>query len=79
MGGCGDDVGVCDGVVWAGEAVNLAGDESGEVGHVDHEDGSDLVGDLAEDAEVNPARIGAVSGQEDERTEGPGLVRGIAS
>ena len=44
MGGGGNDVGVGDGVVGAGETVNLAGDESGEVGHIDHEDGSDLVG-----------------------------------
>ena len=74
VGRGGDDVGVCDGVVWAGEAVDLAGDETGEVGHVDHEDGSDLVGYLAEDTEVDSSGVGAVPRQEDERPEGPCVV-----
>ena len=62
------------GVVGAGEAVDLAGNESGEVGHVDHEDGSDLVGDLAEDAEVDLPGVGAVACQQDERPKRLGVI-----
>jgi hypothetical protein len=51
---------------------HLAGDEPGEVGHVDHQHGADLVKDVAEDAEVEPAWIRAVAGQDD---QGPVLVR----
>ena len=46
-----DDVGVRDRVVVAGE--DLAGDEAGEVRHVDHEHGADLVGHLAHPREVD--------------------------
>ena len=42
------DVGVGDRVVLARE--HLAGDQTGEVGHVDHQDGADPVGDLAHPA-----------------------------
>ena len=34
------------------------GDQTGEVGHVDHQVGAHLVGDLAETGEVQMARIG---------------------
>jgi hypothetical protein len=55
-------------------AEHLARDQPGEVGHVDHEHGPDLVGDLPEDAEVDLARIGAVAGQQDQRPEALGLL-----
>jgi hypothetical protein len=44
---------VWDGVKVAGE--DLAGDQPGEVGHVDQEGGVDLVGDLAEEPKVRVA------------------------
>ena len=44
-----------DRVVVAGE--DLAGDETREVGHVDHQDGADLVGDRAHLGEVDRARV----------------------
>jgi hypothetical protein len=72
VGGGGDHLGVGHRVEVAAE--HLAGDQAGEVGHVDHEHGPDLVGDLAEDAEVDPARIGAVAGQQDQRPEALGLL-----
>jgi hypothetical protein len=53
---------MADGIEVAGE--HLPGDEAGEVGHVYHERRADLVGDLAEDAEVDLAGIGAVAGDE---------------
>ena len=65
--------GVRDGVLHAGE--DLAGDEPGEVGHVDHEGRADLVGDLAHAGEVDAAGVGRVAGDEDQRLE---LVRGRA-
>ena len=71
--GRGHDVGVADRVEVAGE--DLAGDEPGEVRHVDHERRADLVGDLAEDAEVDLARIGAVAGDQQQR---PLLARALA-
>ena len=40
----------------------LPGDQAGEVRHVDHQRRADLVGDLAEDAEVDLARVRAVAG-----------------
>ena len=39
--------------------MHAAGHEPGEVRHVDHQLGADLVGDLAEGAEIDDARIGA--------------------
>ena len=39
----------------AGDGVDARGDEPGDVRHVDHEDGSHLVGDLAEAFEVDSA------------------------
>ena len=70
VGGRGDDVGVRDRVLVAGE--HLAGDQAGEVRHVDHERGADLVGDLAHLGEVDPARVGRVAGDQDQRLELPG-------
>ena len=72
VGGGGDHLGVGHRVEVAAE--HLAGDQPGEVGHVDHEHGPDLVGDLAEDAEVDLARVGAVAGQQDQRPEALGLL-----
>ena len=61
------DVGVRHGVLVAGE--HLAGDEPGEVRHVDHQGRADLVGDLAQLGEVDPPRVGRVSADEDQRLE----------
>ena len=47
--------------------VGAAGNEAGKVRHVDHELGADLVGDLAEAAEVDDARIGRAAGDDDFR------------
>ena len=44
-------------------------DEPGEMRHVDHERRVDLVGDLAQDAEVRVARVRGVAGHDDERAE----------
>ncbi|CAB4721675.1 unannotated protein [freshwater metagenome] len=67
VGGRGDDVGVGHRVLVAGE--DLARDETGEVRHVDHQGGTDLVGDLAHLGEVHPARVGGVAGHQDQRLE----------
>src|SRR5215472_7163050 len=40
----------------------VAGDQPGKVRHVDHKIGADLIGDLAEAAEVDNARIGRAAG-----------------
>ena len=63
------DVGVRNRVEVAGE--HLAGDQAGEVGHVDHQRGADLVGDLAHGREVDLARVGRVAGHQDQRAELP--------
>ena len=47
VGGGGHDVGDADGL-----RVHAGGDQAGEVRHVDHQLGADLVGDLAERREV---------------------------
>ena len=52
--------------------MRAAGHEAGEVRHVDHQLGADLVGDLAEAAEVDDARIGRAAGDDDLR---PVLLR----
>ena len=44
-----------------------AGDETGEVRHVDHQVGADLVGDGAEVGELELARIGGAAGDDDAR------------
>ena len=56
MGGGGDDVGVRD-----GRGMHATGDETCEVGHVDHEVGTDFVGDGAHAGEVELAGIGAAA------------------
>ncbi len=60
MRGGGDDL-----RVGHGRRVDSGGDEAGEVGHVDDEQRSDLVGDLAHAGEVEDARIGAASADDD--------------
>ena len=52
--------------------MRAAGHEAGEVRHVDQELGADFVGDLAEAAEVEHARIGRAAGDDDLR---PVLLR----
>ena len=47
--------------------MRAAGHEAGEMRHVDHEIGADLVGDLAEAAEIDDARIGRAAGDDDFR------------
>ena len=47
--------------------MRAAGDESGEMRHVDHQIGADLVGDLAEALEIDDARIGRAAGDDDLR------------
>ena len=54
VGGGGDDVGVRH-----GRGMHAAGDEAGEVRHVDQVEGADFVGDLAHAGEVDGAGIGA--------------------
>ncbi len=67
----GGDVRVGHRILVAGE--HLARDQTGEVRHVDHQRGADLVGDLAHLGEVHPARVGRVAGHQDQRLE---LARG---
>ena len=52
-----DDVGVRDRA-----RVKASGDEAGDVRNVDHEVGTDLVGDLCEAREVDDARVGGCAG-----------------
>ena len=44
--------------------MHAAGHEAGEMRHIDHEIGADLVGDLAEAAEIDDARIGRAAGDD---------------
>ena len=64
----GDDVRVRD-----GRGVEPGGHEAGEVRHVDPERRSDLVGDLAEQGEVELARVGGPAGDDDARLVLAGL------
>ncbi len=41
--------------------MGSTGDQAGEVGHIDHQEGSDLVGDGAHAGEVEDARVGAAA------------------
>ena len=66
------DVGVRDRVELALE--HLAGDQAGEVGHVDHQDRADAVGDLAHPGVVDVPRVGAEAGQQDQRLDLDGLL-----
>ena len=45
--------------------MRAAGDQPGEMRHVDHEIGADLVGDLAEARKINDARIGRPTGDDE--------------
>ena len=45
--------------------VQTRGDQAGEVGHVDHEEGTHLVGDLPEGGEVELARVGGPAGDDE--------------
>ncbi len=71
MGGGGRDVRERHRVLFTGE--HLARDQAGEVSHVDHQRGADLVGDLAHLREVDPARVRRVAGHEHEGLELLGL------
>ena len=55
--GGGDEVGVRDGA-----GMLAAGDEAGDVGHVDEEERVDAVGDLAQAGKIDDARIGGGAG-----------------
>ena len=44
--------------------MHAAGDQAGEVRHVDHQIGADRIGDLAEAREVDDARIGGAAGDD---------------
>ena len=55
----GDDVGVL-----AGVRVQARRHQAGEVRHVHQEDGAHRIGDLAEAAEVDDARVGAAAGDD---------------
>ena len=57
--------------------MDAARHEPGEMGHVDHEDGADRVGDLAEAAEVPDARIGGAAGNDQLRLGGAGELRDL--
>jgi hypothetical protein len=59
VGGGGDDVAVGE-----GRLVHAGGDETGDVGHVHEEIGTDLVGDLAHAGVVDLAAVGRGSGDE---------------
>jgi hypothetical protein len=48
--------------------VRAAGHEPGEMRHVDHQIGADLIGDCAETGEIDDARIGAAAGDDQPRT-----------
>ena len=76
VGRGGHDVGPPDRVVVT--AKDATGDQTGEMGHVDHEGGSHLLGDLAHAAEVDLARVSGVSGNQDQRLDLHGqLLDGI--
>ena len=44
--------------------MRAAGDQAGEMRHVDHQDGANRVGDLAEAPEIENARIGRPTGDD---------------
>ena len=69
VGGGGDNVGVLEG---AGGL--LGGDEAGDVGHVDHEVGANLVGDLPEALVLPLAGVGRATGDDEPGLEKEGLL-----
>ena len=60
VGGEGDDVGVRHRA-----GVRAAGDQTGDVGGVEHEEGTDLVGDLPERRRVDDPGVGGGPGHDD--------------
>ena len=50
--------------------MHAAGDEPGEMRHVDHQIGADRIGDLAEALEIPDARIGRAAGDDELRLVG---------
>lgn len=60
VGGGGDNVGVLE-----GSGDDLGGDETGDVSHVDHEVGTDGVGNLAHALVVDETAVGRGTGNED--------------
>jgi hypothetical protein len=60
VGGGGDEIGVGHGA-----GVGTAGDEAGDVGHVDEEDRADFAGDRGEVFEVDGAGVGAGAGEDE--------------
>jgi hypothetical protein len=60
--GGGDDMGVRE-----RRGMRATGHEAGEMRHVDHEIGADLVGDLAEAGEIPVPGIGRAAGDDDLR------------
>ena len=65
----GDDVGVRDGV-----RVHAAGDEAGDVGHVEHQQRPHLVGDLAERLGLDEPRVRRRARDDEPRALGLGAV-----
>jgi hypothetical protein len=65
--GGGNHVRVRNRILVAGE--DLPGDQTGEVRHVDHQGGPDLVGDLPHRREVDPPRISRVPGNQNQWLE----------
>ena len=52
---------------------NLPRDKAGEMGHVDHQDRADAVGDLAHPGVIDVARVSAEAGQQDQGLDLEGL------
>ena len=52
--------------------MQAGGDQAGEVGHIDHQVGADLVGDAPERGEVELTRVGRPAGQDGLRAVFPG-------
>ena len=71
MGRGGHDIGDGDRIEVPGE--HLSGHQPCELGHVDHERGSDFVGDLGQGGEIGIPRIGRAPSHEHQRTELPSL------
>ena len=71
MGGRGHDVGMRDRIEVTSE--HLSGHQSGEVGHVDHERGPNVVGDLGQVGEIRVPWVGRVPRYEHKWTELSGL------
>ena len=57
--------------------MHAAGDEAGEMRHVDQQIGADAVGDLAEALEIPDARIGRAAGDDQLRLHFLGAARDL--